>query len=588
MAGGPVEESQLFLATLPADRGERRLALATVLASAAVFAAVAPFARQPLAEIPAFLGIYQSALVICDLITAVLLFGQFAILGSRALLVLASGYLFSAAMAVLHALSFPGLFSPAGLLGAGPQTTAWLYFFWHLGFPAATIGYALLRDASTDGAARRTRAIALAVAAAATVAAALALLATAGHEALPVIMRGHADAPAKYVVAWGTLLFTLAALPALWRRRGLSVLDLWLMVVICAWAFDVALAAVFNAGRYSVGWYAGRVYGLAAASFVLVVLLLENSSLYARLARSQQAAQLRRRALESMMESIADGIMMLDPDGTIRSWNAAATRMFGYSAEEVVGRNIAMLLPEDQRSAQGEAMRRLLDTGVGNVIGHVDFHCTGLRRDGSRFEAEFTVTEMGGGSAPHFVAVFRDITARKQAEERLARLALHDSLTDLPNRPYFEQRFAETVTHCHRRGKPLALMVLDLDNLKPVNDTLGHEVGDQLLVAFGRRMKSTLRESDLLARIGGDEFIVVVEDVKGEADAAAIAEKLLAALCEPLDAAGHSIAASASIGIAVCRASESPQDLMKRADRALYRAKRAGRARYHIDVLEPA
>lgn len=109
-----------------------------------------------------------------------------------------------------------------------------------------------------------------------------------------------------------------------------------------------------------------------------------------------------------------------------------------------------------------------------------------------------------------------------------------------------------------------------------------------MLVAFGRRMKSSLRESDLLARIGGDEFIVVVEDVKGEADAAAIAEKLLAALRDPLDAAGHSIAASASIGIAVCHANESPQDLMKRADRALYRAKRAGRARYHIDVLEPA
>src|SRR5690606_21190835 len=129
----------------------------------------------------------------------------------------------------------------------------------------------------------------------------------------------------------------------------------------------------------------------------------------------QQAAQLRRRALESMMESIAAGIMMLDPDGTIHSWNAAAARMFGYSAEEVVGRNIAMLLPEDQRSAQGEAMRRLLDSGVGNVIGHVDFHCTVLRMDGSRFEAEFTVTEMGGGPAPQFVAVFRDITARKQA-----------------------------------------------------------------------------------------------------------------------------------------------------------------------------
>ncbi len=285
MADWRVEQSRIFLSTLPADRRERRLATAVVLVSAAVFAAVAPLARQPLAQIPAFLGIYQSALIVCDLVTAVLLFGQFAILRSIALLVLASGYLFSGSMAVFHALSFPGLFAPSGLLGAGPQTTAWLYFFWHFGFPAGVIGYALLRDGRTKIAAPGVS-IAIGTAAAIAAAGALALLATAGHGALPVIMRGNEDFAAKYVVAWVTSLFTLAALPALWRRRPLSVLDVWLLVVICAWFFDVALASVFNSGRYSVGWYAGRIYGLAASSFVLAVLLLENGTLYARLARA--------------------------------------------------------------------------------------------------------------------------------------------------------------------------------------------------------------------------------------------------------------------------------------------------------------
>jgi two-component system sensor histidine kinase UhpB len=286
VASGLTDEARIFLATLPADRDERRLATAVVLVSAAIFVAVVPFAKQPLAQVPAFLPIYQSALVVCDLITAILLFGQFGILRSRALLVLAGGYLFSALMAAGHALSFPGLFSPGGLLGSGPQTTAWLYFFWHIGFPAAVIAYALLRDEQTPAAVPRARAGAAVAAATAVVFAAtggLMLAATAGHDALPVIMRGHDDVPAKYAVAWGTWLLTLAALPVLWRRRPSSVLDLWLMVVICAWLFDVAMAALFNAGRYSVGWYAGRIYGLAASSFVLVVLLLENGRLYARL-----------------------------------------------------------------------------------------------------------------------------------------------------------------------------------------------------------------------------------------------------------------------------------------------------------------
>jgi len=287
LSGLMLQESWVFLSTLPADRRQRLLAITAVLVSAALFGAVLPFAREPLAPVPAFLPIYQSALVAFDLITAILLFGQFCILRSRALLVLGGAYLFSALMAICHALSFPGLFSPGGLLGSGPQTTAWLYFFWHGGFAAAVIAYALLRDEPAMPVNKGAgAAIATGVAVTLAAAVALMLLATAGHGALPVLMSGDGDHPAKYVVAWITWLATLGALPLLGRRRPLSVLDLWLMVVICAWLFDVALAAVFNAGRYSVGWYAGRVYGLAAATFVLSVLLLENTGLHARLVRA--------------------------------------------------------------------------------------------------------------------------------------------------------------------------------------------------------------------------------------------------------------------------------------------------------------
>ena len=279
-------EPQAFLATQPATHAQRRLALGVLLASTVVFLAAAPFAPLRLAAVPAFLPIYQTALVVNELITAVLLFGQFGILRSRALLVLACAYLFSALMAVLHGLSFPGLFAPSGALGGGQQTTAWLYFLWHGAFPLMVIAYALMRDAPEHAEGATRAPLLVGAGSAALAACAFALLTTVGHDALPVIMSGDRDVPAKRIVATASWLLCLAALPVLWRRRPLSTLDLWLMVVMCAWLFDIALAAVLNAGRYDLGWYAGRVYGLLAGSFVLLVMLLENSALYARLADS--------------------------------------------------------------------------------------------------------------------------------------------------------------------------------------------------------------------------------------------------------------------------------------------------------------
>src|SRR5258708_24923514 len=145
----------IFLSTQPASNRERSVALAVVTISAVLFACAVPFAGMPLAPVPAFVASYQSALAINDLITAVLLFSQFGILRSRALLLLASGYLFTAAAAVVHALTFPGLFAAAGLLGAGPQTTVWLFMIWHSGFPLLVLGYALLKD--KDGGAQIRR-----------------------------------------------------------------------------------------------------------------------------------------------------------------------------------------------------------------------------------------------------------------------------------------------------------------------------------------------------------------------------------------------------------------------------------------------
>ncbi len=294
-------QQRVFLSTLPAEPGERRLALAVVAISALIFLAAVPFAKQPLAPLPAFIPIYQSALVVNDLITAVLLFGQFSILRLRGLLLLASGYLFTAFMAASHTLSFPGLFAPGGLLGAGPQTTAWLYMFWHGGFPLLVIAYALDRRPLKGP---RGGAVVSSIAAALAAVVLLTALATAGQDFLPAIMRGNHYAPALITVISSVWALSLVALIALWRRRPHSVLDLWLMVVLCAWLFDIGLSAVFNAGRFDLGFYAGRVYGLLAASLVLVVLLLDNGVLYSRLAETHAEHQERLRILHEIDRAV--------------------------------------------------------------------------------------------------------------------------------------------------------------------------------------------------------------------------------------------------------------------------------------------
>jgi len=293
-------QSSLFLSTMPATTSDRRLAFGFVVCSVALFAALAPFAQTQLAAVPAFIPLYQSALVICDLLTATLLFGQFSILRSRAILALASAYLFTACITVAHTLSFPGLFAPGGLIGAGPQSTAWLYMFWHSGFPLLVIAYSLSKGGAVPVAAPRA-AIAATISLVVVCVVAATLLATAGADLLPPIMSGNRYTAWQPALMTSTWILSALALVVLWRRLPHTALDLWLVVVLCAWLFDIALAALLNAGRFDLGFYSGRVYGVLAATFVLVVLLLENSTLYARLATAHADAQ---RALERHAERL--------------------------------------------------------------------------------------------------------------------------------------------------------------------------------------------------------------------------------------------------------------------------------------------
>jgi signal transduction histidine kinase/CheY-like chemotaxis protein len=283
-----------FLSTAAATSSERLAAIAVVGVALLAFVVTIPYVRVPLANVPAFVPAYQAALCIIDLTTAVLLIGQFARLRSLSLLALGAGYLFDAAMIVPHTLSFPGLFAPTGLLGAGEQTTAWLYVFWHGGFSAFALAYVYFRNRGTViGPDARFRYLWTTIVAVVVAATALTVLTTLGHDLLPRVMQGG---DYSMLVSKGVSPFiwflTLAAAITVWRQAN-SVLDLWLGVVMVVWLFDIALAAVLGSSRFDLGFYAGRLYGLIAASIVLVALLVETVRLYGRLAEALDLAETR-------------------------------------------------------------------------------------------------------------------------------------------------------------------------------------------------------------------------------------------------------------------------------------------------------
>lgn len=297
-------DQSVFLSTLPADRRHRRWAWAAVLASVALMLALAPFAARPLPRSPVFLPMYEAAIVVLYGVTAALLLGQYMIQRAPPLLWLVAAYVYGGAMAAFHALSFPGMFAPAGLLGAGPQSTPWIYFGWHAGASLAMAAYGLAarrgdgaawRDLSDRAAVSGAAAAVMLALAAAT---AVMLACTAGHDWLPPIMSGDADRTGKRSVAGLTMAVMALALPALACRRRLALLDLWLLVAVVVWLCELALEALLNEGRYSLGWYAGRIFGLGATGLLLMVLIAQDSRIHRRLLEMLALGLAQRRQIE--------------------------------------------------------------------------------------------------------------------------------------------------------------------------------------------------------------------------------------------------------------------------------------------------
>ena len=326
---GASNAQQVLLSTLPPSRGQKRLALAVVLVLLAAFCATVPFAAVPVGYIREFIPAYAAAMFVISSITSALLFVQFSVVHSRALLAVAGGYLFSALITIPWALTFPDLFGAADMAG-----TTWgvLTRVWRLVFPLSVIAYTLLKDDEASTAWPRALsyfAILLSAAGLLVAADLVTWLATSTSELTPrgllfsVIDRAQAD--------WNALLLLLAlfALALLWSRRR-SVLDLWLMVVMCGLLIELCLIILVGR-RYVVGWYAARLYFLVSSTLVLAVLLSETALLYARLARSVMAESREREARLMTMDVLSASIAheMSQPLASIVTNADAAARWMG-------------------------------------------------------------------------------------------------------------------------------------------------------------------------------------------------------------------------------------------------------------------
>jgi len=426
-----VSDRNMFLSTLPASRTDRNAAWIVVGVSFVLFVFAIPFAGMPLTPVPAFVASYQSALAINDIITAVLLFSQFAILKSRGLLLLASGYLFTAAAAAVHALSFPGLFATNGLLGGGPQTTVWVFMIWHGGFPLFVLAYALSK--ARDGGAKvqlpTATAILASIAAVGVATLAYIWLVTSGHEFLPTLLSQAHYTPVMMGVVTTVWCLSLAALVAMWFRRPHSVIDVWLMVVLCAWLFDIALSAIVNVARFDLGFYAGRFYGLCAASFVLAVLLVDNVALQAQMSRlvrsmRREAAfvrdqhKVRERLFSAVVESSNDAIITMSLNGIITGWNRAAERLFGYGGNEAVGQPIMLIVPPHRRDEIDSVLGRIRR---GEVIQNLE--TVRIHKDGENVEVSLTLSPLrsAAGEIIGVSKIVRDVTESKRTRSELSR-----------------------------------------------------------------------------------------------------------------------------------------------------------------------
>jgi diguanylate cyclase (GGDEF)-like protein/PAS domain S-box-containing protein len=349
--------------------------------------------------------------------------------------------------------------------------------------------------------------------------------------------------------------------------RPLKAIDTLLM--------DIAkgnLSARLNVGRHD-----DEINALAI-QLNNTIAVLEQSDLKEHEAIAQlRDSETRNRTL---WEIASDAIITLDESSTIRFANPAVQRIFGYMPSELIGKDIAVLQPEELRAAHRQGFAHHISTGEKHLNWN-SIEIRALHHHGHEFPVELTFSEMRLSEQRWFVGTFRDITERKRHEEALHFSANFDALTELPNRTLLFDRLDQAINQARRQGRSLGVLYIDLDNFKVINDSLGHDSGDELLREAARRLLTCVRDGDTVARIGGDEFAVLLSDLADEGDIDLVAQRSLTAMSRVFHIGGSEGFVGASIGASVFPTDgKTRAELLQHADIAMYRAKEYGRNNY--------
>jgi diguanylate cyclase (GGDEF)-like protein/PAS domain S-box-containing protein len=343
------------------------------------------------------------------------------------------------------------------------------------------------------------------------------------------------------------------------------------------WTIELAATRAFQSNAFGFPW-APFAAGIVATAIVSLILSLLGRSrvaaldLATRLGMDLAASEARAKAV---MDSAVEAIVTADAIGHIESANPAAEALFGWTETELVGRPIGDLIPA---LAVGGGSAGLRDVRWEEHEHMVE----GCRKDTTTVPVDVSLTSTAVGGNEMFTVIARDATVRKLHEDQLEHQATHDVLTGLANRKLFDELLVRAVFRAERSRRALAVLYLDLDGFKDVNDVFGHQAGDRVLTETARRLESVIRPGDIAARLGGDEFVVLCENLATPDDAEKIATRIVRSVGKPIAVAAGVATVTASVGIAIGSLGESAASVVARADEAMYRTKQNGKAGYRF------
>ena len=530
-------------------------------------------ARQIVVE-PTRFVFWHTAVELFAVVVAMLVFitGYRAILSDRkgAVVLLGVAFFGVGLLNFLHAMSYAGM--PDALTPNSPQKSIFFWLAARMLAATALLVYALLPAVPDVTKLKKRLALAMMLA----VVGVLGYVGLRWPDRVPALfVEGQGLTPLKIGLEWLIVAVNLVTIAVLVRRRKELV-----HVCVMALSFAVALSAVSELFFTIPGVIdkdganvLGHLYKLAAYLYLFHATF--NESLNRPLER--MAAQCLRENVT--LSAAPDGILWVDHTGRILMANPAMEALTGYSPNELVGQNVDMFLPEHLRARHAQSMRDYFMAPRARAMGLIDMKL--LRRDGQMLPVDISLGYWEDEGARHAIAYIRDLTERKRFEESLRHQATHDELTGLPNRWLFRLQLNQALARAGRSGLRVAVLLLDLDYFKAVNDSFGHATGDALLVQAGARIRAVLRENDTLARLGGDEFAVLLTDLTDVDEAVSVATKLLMSLQASYRLQDQDVYSGGSLGLAFYPDDAQDSDtLLRYADLAMYQAKQAGRGAY--------